>query len=175
MRVVLCACCVFAVRGVWVSVYVVCGVWVGVYVVVCLLCAVCAESGRGCCALPLGSSEATAAAVVDAAASHEAALIITLTLSGTSPRLLSKYRPRCPIMVLASEAHVGASLNLHRGCVPFAYPFEHEPRDEEKRFAYAIKLAKSAGLLHSGDSVVLAHGTNSGKASLTSFRMVIIA
>ena len=125
--------------------------------------------------LPLGSSEATASAVVEAAASHEAALIITLTLSGTSPRLLSKYRPRCPIMVLASEPHVGASLNLHRGCIPFAYPFEHEPRDEERRFAHAIKLAKEAGLIHSGDSVVLCHGNQSGKTSLSSFRMVIIA
>ena len=53
-------------------------------------------------------------------------------------------------MVLASEPHVGAALNLHRGCVPFAYPFEHEPRDEEKRFAYAIKLAKTARLLARG-------------------------
>jgi len=124
--------------------------------------------------LPMSSSEATAAAVVDAAAAHEANLIITLTLSGTSPRLISKYRPRCPIMVLASEAHVGASLNLHRGCIPFSYPFEHEPRDEERRFAYGIKLALKAGLICSGDSVLLCHGSDSGKQSLTSFRLVII-
>ena len=49
---------------------------------------------------------------------------VTLTLDGLAPALLSKYRPRCPILVLAVDAHVGASCNLHRGCVPFLCP-EH--------------------------------------------------
>jgi len=124
--------------------------------------------------LPLSASEATADAVVEAAAAHETALIITLTLTGNSARLISKYRPRCPILVLASDAHVGAACNLHRGCVPFFYPHPREENDEDTRFAFAIRLAKENGLVSSGDSVVLAHGTASGSASLSSFRIIVV-
>ena len=102
-------------------------------------------------------------------------MIITLTLTGTSARLLSKYRPRCPIMVLASDPHVGAALNLHRGVIPFFYPHPFQPADEDHRFAYALELAKKLGLVVSGDTVALAHGHMSGISSLTSFRMVVLA
>ena len=147
--------------------------------------------------LPLSASEATADAVVEAAAAHDAALIITLTLTGTSARLISKYRPRCPIMVIASDAHVGAALNLHFGCVPFHYPHERVPHDEEARrapphtrrstrrdahartlqvrFAFAIRKAKEVGLIRSGESAVLAHGHHAGASSLSAFRLVVIA
>ena len=69
--------------------------------------------------LPLDPSDSVAKAVVEAATCSEAALIVTLTLTGNSTRLISKHRPRCPILVLASDAHVGAACNLHRGCIPF--------------------------------------------------------
>ena len=75
----------------------------------------------------LSPSESVAKACVDACASAEATMIITLTLTGTSARLLSKYRPRCPIMVLASDPPVGAALNLHRGVIPFFYPHPFQP------------------------------------------------
>ena len=52
--------------------------------------------------------EAVANACVNAATYHEAKLIITLTSTGTSARLISKYRPRCPIMVVARDEHIGA-------------------------------------------------------------------
>ena len=123
----------------------------------------------------LSPSESVAKACVDACASAEATMIITLTLTGTSARLLSKYRPRCPIMVLASDPHVGAALNLHRGVIPFFYPHPFQPADEDHRFAYALELAKKLGLVVSGDTVALAHGHMSGISSLTSFRMVVLA
>ena len=53
---------------------------------------------------PMDPSEAVAKAVCDAAMTKEAALIITLTFTGTSARLISKFRPRCPVS--APEAPV---------------------------------------------------------------------
>lgn len=128
-----------------------------------------------CCTYPLSPSDATATAVVEAAASNQAKLIITLAKTGTAARLISKYKPRCPIMVIASDLHIGAAINLHRGCMPFRYPHEGKPNDEDFRFALAITTAKEMGLLKSGDSVVLAHGSKSGISSLSSFRMIVIA
>jgi len=122
--------------------------------------------------LPLGSSDAVAAAVVEAASNAGAKLICTLTATGTSAKLIAKYRPRCPILVLASDSNIGAALHLHRGCFPFFYPHERVPGDEDERFAYAITLAKGTGLISSGDMIVLAHGWRSGTSSLNSFRLV---
>jgi len=129
------------------------------------------------CALPMNPSDSVAKAIVEAATCSGAKLIITLTLTGTSARLISKHRPRCPILVLASDPHIGASLNLHRGCIPYACPEELAFTDgtEDERFFVALTLAKKHKLAQSGDKVVLAHGVKSGMSSLTNFQMVVLA
>jgi len=129
--------------------------------------------------LPMDPSDSVAKAIVEAATVSEAKLIITLTVTGTSARLISKHRPRCPIFVLASDPHVGGALNLHRGCIPYACPAElaklPSKGSEDERFLAAIEIAKKEGLVGSGDKVVLAHGVKSGKSSLTNFQMVVLA
>ena len=126
--------------------------------------------------LPMDPSDSVAKAIVEAATCSEARLIIALTKTGSSARLISKHRPRCPILVLASDAHIGAALNLHRGCVPYLCPPDlAESATEDERFFVALSLAKEHGLAGAGDRVILAHGYKSGKSSLTSFRMVVLA
>jgi len=129
---------------------------------------------------PMDPNESVAKAVCDAATSNGAALIITLTTTGTSARLISKFRPRCPILVLAQDEHVGAACNLHRGCVPYLYPRPDEPFDKDTRFAYGLDLAKGVGMIKAGDNVVLAHGSKQGAnaaggGSLTNFLMATAA
>jgi len=127
--------------------------------------------------LPMDPSDSVAKAIVEAATCAEAKLIICQTRSGESARLISKHRPRCPILVLASDAHIGAALNLHRGCVPFVCPPELADASgkEEERFFVALTLAKKHGFAASGDKIMLAHGLHSGTTSLTNFRMVTLA
>ena len=126
--------------------------------------------------LPLEPSDSVAKAVVEGATCSEASLIITLTLTGTSARLISKHRPRCPILVLASDAHVGAACNLHRGCIPILCPPElaadKDASNEDERFAYAIVSAMTANLVKSGDLVALTHGVKAGKSSLANVRII---
>mmetsp|Transcript_29499 Transcript_29499/g.76126 ORF Transcript_29499/g.76126 Transcript_29499/m.76126 type:complete len:218 (+) Transcript_29499:2-655(+) len=125
---------------------------------------------------PMEPSDSVAKAVAEAATCAQAALIVTLTQSGNSARLISKHRPRCPIVVLASDAHTGAACNLHRGCVPFLCPSSIKgDGQEDERFAAALTLAKAAGLALSGDVIVLAHGVHSGSTSLTNFKVVKLA
>ena len=128
-------------------------------------------------ALPMDPSDSVAKAVVEAASCSEASLIVTLTRTGTSARLISKHRPRCPIMVLASDVHIGAACNLHRGCRPYACPENLAGPDssDDDRFLYALQLATRNGLAKSGDTIVLAYGMKSGQTSLTNFRVVVLA
>lgn len=125
--------------------------------------------------LPLDPNDAVAKAVVEAATCSEATLIITLTRTGTSARLISKHRPRCPIFVLASTERAGSACNLHRGCIPFKCPSELGKSLEDERFLVALQRAKENGLVKSGDAVVLAFGFQSGRTSLTNFRVVVLA
>jgi len=126
--------------------------------------------------MTLGKDEAVAKAVVDAATSKAAALIITLSTSGNSARLISKYRPRCPILVLSRDPHLGAMMNLHRGCIPFLYPHPKPATgsDVEDRFEYALKLAVSTNLAKPGDAVVLCQGAQRSVRSLTTFSMATV-
>jgi pyruvate kinase len=126
-------------------------------------------------------SDTIAQAAVTAATKAQAALILTMTSSGNSARLLAKYRPRCPIYVLTranpsdpTKPIVGAATNLHRGCMPHEYPHKHTEGDGEQRLDFALGHAQSVGLVKPGDRVVVAHGWKTGVASLTTFRVVHI-
>ena len=80
-------------------------------------------------------------------------------------------------MVLATDEHIGASCNLHRGCIPYLCPPELAATEgnEDEKFVYAIEQALVNGFAASGDKVVLAFGNQTGKASLTNFQLVVLA
>jgi len=130
---------------------------------------------------PLEGSEAVAKAAVEAASSREAVLIFTLTSSGTSARLLAKYRPRCPIVALTNNASAGAACNLHRGVMPYLCPLPREDAEVESNVGWienwlqwAIAKKKAENMISEGDVVVLAHGWKSGQQSLTTYRVITI-
>ena len=54
--------------------------------------------------------------------------IIVLTTTGTTAKVMSRYRPLAPILVVTRNSVVAAQIHLWRGCFPLHYP---EPRDLE--------------------------------------------
>jgi len=67
---------------------------------------------------PTETTETVASSAVNASLEEMAGAIVVLSTSGTTPRLLAKYRPRCPIIVVtrkpmtARRCHVCCSLSL---------------------------------------------------------------
>jgi len=130
---------------------------------------------------PLDPSEAVAKAAVEAASQREAVLIFTLTSSGSAARLISKYRPRCPIIAITNNASAGASCNLNRGVMPYLCPLPREDADGEANagwieqwLQWAIAKKKAENMICEGDVVVLAHGWKTGQQSLTTYRIITI-
>lgn len=72
--------------------------------------------------LPTSTTETVACAAVNAAHEQGAKAIIVLTRSGNSARLISKYRPSVPIIVVTRNPQTSRQVHLHRGCFPFHYP-----------------------------------------------------
>lgn len=70
---------------------------------------------------PLESSHSVAIAAAEAATKSSAAAIIVITTSGRSAHLVSKYRPRCPIIAVTRFAQIARQCHLHRGILPLIY------------------------------------------------------
>jgi pyruvate kinase len=89
----------------------------------------------------------------------EADLIITLTETGTTSRLVSKYKPRVPIVCITHNDHVANFLLLTKAAIPYVVPTSVSADDLVKA---AMEKAKHLGLCKSGSLVVIVQGVISG-------------
>ena len=99
----------------------------------------------------------------------EAAAIITPTESGHTARMVSKHRPRAPIIAVAPRYGVAAGLKLTWGVTPVLCP-PAETTDE--MFFNAIGASKRAGLIKEGDLVVITAGVPVGVSGTTNLLRV---
>lgn len=88
-----------------------------------------------------------------------AAAIITATHSGSSARMVSKYRPECPIIAATLSEEVCRQLALVWGVYPIHLP---ETTSTDELFKRAVALSTSYGLIEDGDVVILVAGVPMG-------------
>ena len=99
-----------------------------------------------------------------------AAAIITVTMSGFTAGMISRYKPGCPIIGCSVNPRVCRQLNLSWGVTPLLIKKE-ETADE--LFEEASRAAEKAGLVKKGDIVVLTAGVPLGTAGTTNMIRVI--
>jgi len=85
----------------------------------------------------------------------EASLIVCLTDTGNTARLVSRYRPSCPILVVTSSPRVSRQVLVSRGCVPYLV---ENMKGTEVLIEKAKKYALQAGLCAIGDKIVITSG-----------------
>ncbi len=97
------------------------------------------------------------------AAELKTAAITTVTKSGFTARMISRYRPACPLIASTSDETVWRQMNLIWGCKPMLYTGEL-PRGG---VFTALEIAVKSGLLKNGDTVVSALGMPLGFSGAT--------
>ncbi len=108
-------------------------------------------------------------ATVSSAHDLNASAIITVTKSGSTARILSRYRPACVIVGCTTEKHVWRQLALSWGTVPLMIAEESNTDD---LFEHAVDAAVQNGLVHDGELVVLTAGVPLGISGTTNLMKV---
>ncbi len=116
-------------------------------------------------------TEAVAQACITMANHLHAAAILVLTETGFSARLVSKYRPDCPILAITTARKVVHRMAMSWGI--YGILCSDEGSDEE-RLDFAIESAKRIGLLAPGDLVILTAGSSRQAGSTNLIRVVAI-
>ena len=93
-----------------------------------------------------------------------ASAIVTVTKSGRSARMISRYRPACNIIGGSTSEKVCRQINMSWGVTPLLV---QEKNDVFELFEHAIEVAKEEGVIHSGDTAVITCGVPMGMSGTT--------
>lgn len=124
---------------------------------------------------PTPTSETCAMAAVSASYEQDAKAIVVLSTSGLTSRLVSKYKPNVPIMMVTRNDRAARYSHLYRGVYPFIYPkpqVEHWQEDVENRLRWAVSEAIDLGIIKKGDSIVTIQGWTRGSGHSNTVRVV---
>lgn len=119
----------------------------------------------------LGVTEAISHATCTVAHDLDAKAIITVTRSGQTARMISKYRPHIPIISCTTEQIVYQQLSLSWGVTPLLCEYRNTT---ESLFDHAVSTAKEAGFVTCGDVTVLTGGAPIGVPGTTNLLRVYI-
>lgn len=100
----------------------------------------------------------------------KAEAIITVTISGFTAGMISRYKPNCPIIACSVSPRVCRQLNLLWGVTPIWIARESTADD---LFDEAVRAAEKAGYIKKGSKVVLTAGVPLGVSGKTNMLRVV--
>ncbi|GAB2722946.1 pyruvate kinase [Paenibacillus thermoaerophilus] len=113
---------------------------------------------------PNSVTEVISQAVANSALDLDAAAILTATESGYTARMVSKYRPKAPIIAVTPNDSVMRKLSLVWGVLPVKGQIVEST---DNMFEMAVEAGLSKGLLKLGDTVVITAGIPVGRSGTT--------
>ncbi|MDO7906115.1 pyruvate kinase [Paenibacillus sp. JX-17] len=109
-------------------------------------------------------TEAISQSVAISALDLNAKAIITSTESGTTARMISKYRPQAPIIAVTTQDRTKRRLALTWGVTPVS---GRSVQTTDELFDNAIEGGQKSGLVKEGDLVVITAGVPLGRSGST--------
>ncbi len=100
----------------------------------------------------------------------QASAIITVTISGFTAGMITRFKPKCPIIACSVSPKVCRQLGLAWGVTPIWIARESSADD---LFDVAVRAAEKAGYIKKGDTVVLTAGVPLGVSGKTNMIRVV--
>ncbi|KAG7454073.1 hypothetical protein MATL_G00263920 [Megalops atlanticus] len=122
-------------------------------------------------------TEAVAIGAVESSFKCCASTIIVLTKTGRSAHLISKYRPRAPIMAITRNEQTARQCHLYRGIFPVLYnkpAHDVWAEDVDLRVNFAMEMGKARGFFKPGDVVIVLTGWRPGSGYTNTMRVVLV-
>ena len=98
-----------------------------------------------------------------------AVAIMTVSKTGLTARMISKYRPACPIISGTTDRKVLNQMSLSWGVVPIML---EEKTSTDELFEHVVSVAESRGLVKAGDIAVITAGIPLGISGTTNMLKV---
>jgi pyruvate kinase len=114
-------------------------------------------------------TEAISQSVANSALDLDAKAIITPTESGYTARMVSKYRPKSPVIAVTRSEQVMRRLCLVWGVLPIK---GEEARNTDEMFQLAVDDSIKAGHIRLGDLVIITAGVPVGRSGTTNLMKV---
>ncbi|XP_041916737.1 pyruvate kinase PKM isoform X2 [Alosa sapidissima] len=122
-------------------------------------------------------TEAVAIGAVESSFKCCASALIVLTKTGRSAQLISKYRPRAPIMAVTRNEQTARQCHLYRGIFPvFFNKPSHDvwAEDVDMRVNFAMEMGKARGFFKTNDAVIILTGWRPGSGYTNTMRVVLV-
>ncbi|CAH1128618.1 unnamed protein product [Ceutorhynchus assimilis] len=126
---------------------------------------------------PIDVGHTVAIAAVEASTKSLAAAIIVITTSGRSAHLVSKYRPRCPVIAVTRNGRTARQAHLYRTVLPIFYEKERLEdwlQDVDARVQTGITFGKSKGFIKTSDPVIVITGWKQGSGFTNTMRILTV-
>jgi pyruvate kinase len=94
-----------------------------------------------------------------------AGAIVTVTRSGFTARMISRYRPGCPIVGCCMNHNVWRKMNLNWGVIPLLCEMPQD--DASQLFADAVQKVEAEQIVKPGEVMLITAGMPLGKSGTT--------
>ncbi|MDQ0221726.1 pyruvate kinase [Streptococcus moroccensis] len=115
-----------------------------------------------------GKTEVMASAVKNATESMDIKLVVCITETGNTARLISKYRPDADILAVTFDELTQRSLMINWGVTPIVTA---KPDSTDDMFELAEAEAVKYGLVEPGDNIVIVAGVPVGSGGTNTMRV----
>ncbi|CCW64789.1 unnamed protein product [Phytomonas sp. EM1] len=126
--------------------------------------------------IPMKVEEAVCSSAVNSAYEVQAKMMLVLSNTGKSARLIAKYHPACQIICVTSRLQTCRQLTITYGIESVFFDTEKfsEDVDKEKRVETGIEFAKKMSYVKEGDYIVVVHADHLVKGYANQTRIMLI-
>merc|ERR1719445_1894507 len=123
---------------------------------------------------PFATPETIASAAVQAAFEQHAAALVVLTNSGSTARLLAKFRPACPVIAVVGggSIHTARQLRITAGVYSITYDDSEGKVSCEERVNMGLEFGKKMKWIAHNQFVIAVHADQMGKGFANQIKVI---